>query len=138
MYTIEELGLKKRHFDPELDKEDWFYKDKNGNIVPYWKEDIKAVVNPLKPATFLPLLELFDVPYFEEEWIRMICSISEDPFRWNNKTVFGSYLSKMKLCAYKPFGFKDSMVLYGEVKDLLDIEYVIQSSVFHKLLKKDN
>ena len=102
------------------------------------KEDIKAVVNPLKPTTFLPLLELFDVPYFEEEWLRMICSISEDPFRWNNKTIFGSYLSKMKLNAYKPFGFKDSMTLYGEIEDLLDIEYVIQSAVFHKLLEKDN
>ena len=138
MKTIEELGLKKHEYDPIWDNEAWFYKDKNGKVIPYLREDIKQIVDPLKPSTFLPLLELFDVPYFEEEWIKIMCSISENPDRWNRRTVFGSYLSKMKLRAYKHFGFKDSMTLYGDIEDLLNIEYCIQSTVFHKPLEKDN
>ena len=137
MKTIEELGLRKCEYNPKWDKEAWFYKDKNGNVMPYLKEDIQNIINPLKPSTFLPILKLFDIPYIEDEWIKLICSISENIFRWRNRTVFGSYLSKMKLAAYKPFGFKDSVIQCGNIENLENIEYYIQSSVLQRPMDND-
>ena len=97
MKSIEELGLKKRHFDPEFDKEEWFYKDKNGNLFPYWKEDIKKYVDPHKPATFLQLLQELDIPFIELQWKNILGKA----YNSNNPTqqiqsVFARYLSLMK------------------------------------------
>ena len=133
MYTIEELGIKKQEYDPKWCQEHWFYKDKNGNIIPYFKEDIIAIINPLKPSTFLPFLKLFDIPFIEEEWMEMVRTISENPFQKNGKLIFGRYLTKMKLPAYKSLGFKDSILLsYKNIEDFIDSEYYIQSTVYIK------
>lgn len=109
MDTIEEFGLKKRHFDPEFDKEEWFYKDKNGNLFPYWKEDIKKYVDPHKPATFLQLLQELDIPFIEREWKNILGKA----YNSNNPTqqiqsVFSRYLSLMKLRGYRSYGFNDT------------------------------
>ena len=114
MKSIEELGLKKRHFDPEFDKEEWFYKDKNGNLFPYWKEDIKKYVDPHKPATFLQLLQELDIPFIELQWKNILGKA----YNSNNPTqqiqsVFARYLSLMKLKGYRGYSFNDTGFFVG-------------------------
>lgn len=128
MKNIEELGLKKRYFDPEFDKEEWFYKDKNGNIVPYWREDIKKYIDPHKPATFLHLLQEFDIPFIELEWKNLLAKA----YNSNNPTqqiqsVFARYLSQMKLWSYRDYTFNDTCFFIGRNADpfeeYAEIEY---------------
>ena len=114
-------GLKKRHYNPEFDIEEWFYKDKEGNIFPYWKEDIQRYIDPHKPSTFLFLLEELNIPFIELEWIRLLekaynsCNITQ-----SIQNVFGRYLALMKLKGYRSYRFEDTVIFIGQSVDIFD------------------
>ena len=61
-------------------------------------------------STFLPFMELFDIPYIESQWNRLIALAERSsPFDVAPASrVFGKYLSLMKLRGYIDFSFKDS------------------------------
>lgn len=137
MNAIEELGLKKRHFDSEFDKEEWFYKDKNDNLFPYLKEDIKKYVDPHKPSTFLQLLQELDIPFIELEWKRLL----ERAHNSNNPTqqiqlVFARYLSLMKLRGYRAYTFNDTCFFIGQKVDpfeeYIEVEYIPATAIVIK------
>lgn len=126
--TLEQLNLKKIEFDPRFHQEEWFYKDKQGTIIPYLKEDIQRAINPLIPATFFPLLELFDIPYIEEEWLRTVRYAYEHNCI---STVFGKYLALMKLAAYRLFTFRDTQVQFAKYQNYDNIKYDIHFLITH-------
>ena len=126
--------LKKRHYNPEFDKEEWFYKDKNGNLFPYWKEDIEKYIDPHKPATFLQLLQELDIPFIEREWKNLLAKA----YNSNNPTqriqsVFARYLSLMKLQGYRVYTFNDTCLFIGQnvdpFEEYMEVEYIPKTEI---------
>lgn len=87
----------------------FFYKNKNYEYIPYYKFDIQQL-NPLNPIEFNFLFKEFDLPFIEDQWIRVIRDCFE-----NNKSlkfVFGKYLARMALKSFCGFHYGD-MILNG-------------------------
>ena len=87
-------------------------------------------INNWEPDTYLWLLEKFDVPYIESEWnILRDRAYQKDPYKMNGMSVFGKYLSKMKLKQFKQYTWADTEKLkfeaeqkakqFGEPEDIM-------------------
>lgn len=105
-----------------------FYTYKDGNKCELCKSCLTMHVNNFEPETFLWLLEKFDVPYIEAEWNTLRDrAYAKDPYKMNGMSVFGKYLSKMKLKQWKEYSWADTerlkhkaeedAELYGQPKD---------------------
>ena len=78
--------------------EDNFYQYKDGTKCELCKPCLTMHVNNFDPSTFLWILEKFDLPWIEPEWNALRDRYyQKDPYKMNGMTVFGRYLSKMKL-----------------------------------------
>ena len=86
-----------------------FYMYKNGERSPLCKECTLAHVNVWQPQTFVWLLEEYDVPWLPWEWnsLREKAYI-KNPQKKNDTTVFGKYLSKMRLKNFRDFHWSDT------------------------------
>lgn len=83
--------------------EDKFYLMPNGQRSDLCKACETMHVNNFEPDTFLWLLEKYDIPYIKSEWdILRDRAYQKDPYKMNGMSVFGRYLSKMKLKQYAP------------------------------------
>lgn len=75
-----------------------FYTYKNGDKCELCKACLTMHINNFEPDTFLWLLEKFDVPWIPAEWnVLRDRAYQKDPYKINGMSVFGRYLSKMKL-----------------------------------------
>ena len=75
-----------------------FYTYKNGKKTELCKKCLTMHINNFEPNTFLWALEKMDVPYVPEEWnILRDKAYAKDPYKMNGMSVFGKYLSKMRL-----------------------------------------
>ena len=84
-----------------------YFKDRNNNdYTKYTKEEIRDMIDPFKPETFISILKDMNYPYFESEWGNTLSQSCRIP--GGAKTTIGRYISKMRLCGYKNFTFKDS------------------------------
>ena len=84
-----------------------YFKDRNNNdYTKYTKEEIRDKIDPFKPETFIPFLKDMNYPYFENEWGHILSKSYKSV--GGIRTVIGRYISKMRLCSYKNFTFKDS------------------------------
>ena len=55
-------------------------------------------IDNFNPDTFLWILEKMDVPYIPEEWNSLRDkAFAKDPYKMNGMSVFGKYLSKMRM-----------------------------------------
>ena len=89
-----------------------FYTYKNGTKCELCKADLTMHINNWEPETFLWLLEQFDVPWLPWEWnVLRDRAYQKDPYKMNGMSVFGKYLSKMKLKQFKDYGWADSEML---------------------------
>ena len=94
-----------------------FYTYKDGHKTELCKKCITMHINNFDPSTFLWLLEKMDVPYIPEEWnILRDRAYAKDPLKMNGMSVFGKYLSKMKLKQWKDYGWADTERLQEENK----------------------
>ena len=121
--SIDTLGLLKQNIALPYQKEEWFYKYKDGKLFPYYKEDIKKKINVYKPCTFFPVLQALDVPFYEEEWLRMIKRQLERG-SGDLSSIFGRYLAKMYLHDFRNFGFSDSSKFFSDWYDYHEFEYI--------------
>ena len=63
-------------------------------------------------STYLWLLEKMDVPYVPAEWNSLRDkAYTKDGDKMNGMSVFGKYLSKMKLKQWKNYSWADSVKL---------------------------
>lgn len=86
-----------------------FYTYKDGTKTELCKKCLTAHIDNFDPSTFLWLLEKMDVPYVPEEWnILRDKAFAKDPYKMNGMSVFGKYLSKMKLKQWKDKTWADS------------------------------
>jgi len=80
-------------------EEENFYTYKDGTKTELCKKCLTMHIDNFNPDTFLWLLEKMDVPYIPEEWnvLRDRAYAKLGPIGINGMSVFGKYLSKMKL-----------------------------------------
>lgn len=89
-----------------------FYTYKNGEKCELCKACLTMHINNWEPDTFLWLLEKFDVPYIEAEWNTLRDrAYQKDPYKMTGMSVFGKYLSKMKLKQWKDYSWADTELL---------------------------
>ena len=92
-----------------------FYTYKDGHKTELCKKCLTMHINNFDPSTFLWLLEKMDVPYVPEEWnVLRDRAYAKDPLKMNGMSVFGKYLSKMKLKQWKDYGWADTERLQEE------------------------
>lgn len=107
-----------------------FYTYKDGTKCELCKACLTMHINNYEPDTYLWLLEKFDVPYIEAEWnVLRDRAYQKDPYKMNGMSVFGKYLSKMKLKQWKQYTWADTEKLkfeaeqkakqFGEPEDLM-------------------
>jgi hypothetical protein len=65
-------------------------------------------IDNFDPNTYLWLLQEVDVPYIPEEWNILLAKFGKDPTKLTSMSIFGRYLSKMKLKQWKDFRWKDN------------------------------
>ena len=92
-----------------------FYTYKTGQKAQICKECTLMHVNIWQPDTFVWLLQKYDVPWLPWEWnsLREKAYI-KNPKKKNDTTVFGKYLSKMKLRQWKDKHWADTEQLQKE------------------------
>ena len=95
-----------------------FYQYKDGSKTELCKKCLTMHINNFDPSTFLWLLEKMDVPYIPQEWNSLRDKAYEkNPDTMNGMSVFGKYLSKMRLNQWKEYGWKDSEDLQKEAEE---------------------
>ncbi len=86
-----------------------FYTYKDGRKTEMCKKCLTLHIDNFDSDTFLWLLEKMDVPYVEEEWnVLRDRAFAKDPYKMNGMSVFGKYLSKMKLKQWKDYSWADT------------------------------
>lgn len=92
-----------------------FYTYKDGTKTEMCKKCLTMHIDNFNPDTFLWLLEKMDVPYLPEEWnVLRDKAYAKDPLKMNGMSVFGKYLSKMKLKQWKEYTWADTERLQAE------------------------
>lgn len=98
-----------------------FYTYKDGTKCELCKACLTMHINNFDPETFLWILEKFDVPWLPWEWnVLRDRAYQKDPYKMNGMSVFGKYLSKMKLKQFvdpvtkKSYGWADSEKLQAK------------------------
>lgn len=89
--------------------ESQFYTYKDGTKTEMCKKCLTMHINNFDEDTFLWLLQKMDVPYIPAEWKTLRDrAYAKDPHKMNGMSVFGKYLSKMKLRQWKDYGWEDT------------------------------
>lgn len=95
--------------------EDNFYTYKDGSKTELCKKCLTMHIDNFDPSTFLWLLEKMDVPYIEAEWnVLRDKAFAKNPMKMNGMSVFGKYLSKMKLNQWNKYSWADTEKLKQE------------------------
>ena len=118
-----------------LDEDTQFYTYKDGTKTEMCKKCLTMHIDNFDESTYLWLLEKMDVPYIPEEWnVLRERAYAKNP-NLNGMSVFGKYLSKMKLKQYKQYGWADTEKLnaLNEEKRAIQKE---EREKFEKEIKK--
>ena len=92
-----------------------FYTYKDGRKTELCKKCLTMHIDNFDESTYLWLLEKMDVPYVPEEWnVLRDRAYAKDPHKMNGMSVFGKYLSKMKLKQWKQYSWADTEKLQSE------------------------
>lgn len=95
-----------------------FYTYKNGEKTKLCKKCLTLHIDNFEPSTFLWALKEMDVPYIEGEWnILRDKAFAKNPNTMNGMSVFGKYLSKMKLKQWNQYGWEDTERLQAQEQD---------------------
>lgn len=95
--------------------ENQFYTYKSGEKTELCKKCLTMHINNFDSTTYVWLLEKMDVPYIPEEWNTLRDKeYAKDPTKMNGMSVFGKYLSKMKLKQWKMYSWADTERLQEE------------------------
>lgn len=111
-----------------------FYTYKNGEKTQLCKECLLMHVNIWQPDTFMWLIQKMDVPWVPDVWnsLREKAYV-KNPNKKNDTTVFGKYLSQMKLKQFKQYGWQDTQKVQAEralvIKDKQEKEKIQQQII---------
>ena len=89
-----------------------FYTYRDGTKTELCKKCLTLHIDNFDESTYLWLLEKMDVPYVPSEWqVLLNKAVAKDPKKINGMSVFGKYLSKMRLKQWKNYGWADTEML---------------------------
>lgn len=92
-----------------------FYTYKNGTKTELCKKCLTMHIDNFDESTYVWLLEKMDVPYIPEEWgslrDKAYAKANKDKARLNGMSVFGKYISKMKLKQWRDYSWADTEML---------------------------
>lgn len=92
-----------------------FYTYKNGEKTQLCKTCLTLHIDNFEPDTFVWILQKMDVPYVPVEWNKIRDkAYAKDPKKMNGMSVFGKYLSLMKLKQWKNYTWADTEKLQAE------------------------
>ena len=91
-----------------MDAATQFYTHKNGDKTKMCKKCLTMHIDNFNPDTFLWLLQEMDVPYIPSEWNTLRDRAFAKNPNLNGMSVFGKYLSKMKLKQWMDYGWADT------------------------------
>lgn len=115
------MNEKEKYYCSKCNKtmdENSFFTYKDGTKTELCKKCLTMHIDNFDPETFLWLLEKMDVPYVPEEWNTLRDRIYEkDPSKLTSQSVFGRYLSKMKLKQWRGYGWADTEQLQKEYEE---------------------
>ena len=95
-----------------------FYTYRDGTKMELCKACLTMHIDNFNPDTFLWALEKADVPYVEEEWNKIRDkAFAKDPYKMNGMSVFGKYVSKMKLSQWIRYHWCDTERLRVELDE---------------------
>lgn len=90
-------------------KEDQFYTYRDGRKFDLCKQCTTMHIDNFDPQTYTWLLQKLNYPYVPEEWNTLLNkAYAKDPAKINGMSVFGKYLSKMKLKQWKQYTWADT------------------------------
>ena len=99
-----------------------FYMYRDGSRSELCKECTLMHVNIWQPDTFMWLMEKYDVPWLPWEWDSLReKAYAKNPNKKNDTTVFGKYLSKMRLKQHKDYCWADTEKLQQQHE--LEVEH---------------
>lgn len=114
-----------------------FYSYKNGQKTEMCKKCLTMHIDNFDPSTYLWLLEKMDVPYIPEEWNVLRDRIfAKDPSKMNGMSVFGKYLSKMKLKQWKDYHWEDTEKIQAEAEQRMRRNAVERANAEEELRKQ--
>ena len=117
-----------------MDENTQFYTYKNGDKTAMCKKCLTMHIDNFNPETFLWLLQDMDVPYIEAEWnVLRDRAFAKNP-NLNGMSVFGKYLSKMKLKQWSQYGWADTERLKVLNEEKLKVKQA-EKEQFESLLK---
>ena len=117
-----------------MDENTQFYTYKNGDKTAMCKKCLTMHIDNFNPETFLWLLQDMDVPYIEAEWnVLRDRAFAKNP-NLNGMSVFGKYLSKMKLKQWSQYGWNDTERLKVLNEEKLKVKQA-EKEQFESLLK---
>ena len=111
-----------------------FYQYKDGSKCELCKACLTMHINNQQPDTFLQILEKFDVPWIPSEQNKIRDkAYQKDPYKMTGMSVFGKYLSKMKLkqqaghdtqadTEYQAEKLKHDAELYGQPAEQIEAQ----------------
>lgn len=97
-----------------------FYKNRDGSYTELCKKCLTMHIDSFNPDTFTWILEKMDFPYVPKEWNTLRDrAYAKNPNKVNGTSVFGKYISKMKLQQWNEYGWADGekIRLKAEEKD---------------------
>ena len=106
--------------------EQQFYKSNNmekypdGGRLTQCRKCLTMHVDNFDPSTFLWILEELDVPYIEEEWVKLIDKYCVDLSKVTGATIMGRYVAKMHLKQWRQYRWKDTDQLNREVREPIE------------------
>lgn len=99
-----------------------FYTYKDGSKTELCKKCMTMHIDNFDESTYLWLLEKMDVPYVPAEWNSLRDkAYAKDGDKMNGMSVFGKYLSKMKLKQWKNYSWADSAQLQAEAEQKAEV-----------------
>lgn len=114
-----------------------FYTYKDGTKTELCKKCLTAHIDNFNPDTYLWLLEKMDVPYIPEEWnVLRDRAYAKDPHKMNGMSVFGKYLSKMKLKQWKQYGWADTEKLRAQSEERAKNAMAVQKQYEEEMKQK--
>lgn len=93
----------------KLKRETEFFMTKDSSRDDMCKDCLTMHIDNRNPDTFMWILEKYDVPYIERNWISLTNKVyTKDPSKFGPKSVIGQYLRSMKMAQYRDYSFADS------------------------------
>ena len=95
-----------------------FYTYKNGSKTELCKKCLTAHIDNFDESTYVWLLQKMDVPYIPAEWgVLRQKAFDKNPDKMDGMSVFGKYLSKMKLNQWNKYTWADTERLQAEAAE---------------------